>query len=265
MDFDKKLRKVVKKNNSLVCVGLDSDFDRLPNRFKQLKHPQFEFNKWIIDQTYDLVCAYKPNFAFYEAKGEKGWKELRMTIEYVKDLHSGVQMIADAKRGDIGSTNKGYVKSLFDDLRFDAVTVHPYLGKEALKPFLDMKDKGIMVLCRTSNSGAGEFQDLKVDGKPVWQMVAEKVRDDWNKYGNCMLVVGATYPEELLKVRNLVGKMTLLVPGVGAQGADVKKTVKAGLNSKNSGMIINSSRGIIFNKNPRLAVKELRDKINKCR
>ncbi|MBU1085055.1 MAG: orotidine-5'-phosphate decarboxylase [Candidatus Beckwithbacteria bacterium] len=265
MRFIKKLEKVVKEKNSLVCVGLDSNFDKLPDRFKQLKCPQFEFNKWIIDQTVDFVCAYKPNFAFYEARGERGWLELRMTMEYLRHDHSGVVTIADAKRGDIGNTNQGYVKAIFDDLGFDAVTVNPYFGREALQPFLERKDKGIIVLCRTSNPGAGEFQDLKVDGKPVWQIVAEKVRDDWNKHGNCMLVVGATYPEELYKVRNLVKEMTLLVPGIGAQGGDVEKTIKAGLCSNKMGLIINSSRGIIFDKNPGLATMKLRDKINQYR
>ena len=188
-----------------------------------------------------------------------------MSMKFLRDYHSGVVIIADAKRADIGSTNEGYVQAIFDDLGFDAVTVHPYLGKEAMKPFLERKDKGVIVLCRTSNSGSGEFQDLRVQGKPVWQVVAEKVRDDWNKNNNCMLVVGATYPKELLKVRSLVKEMTLLVPGVGVQGGDLEAVMKVGLSSGGKGMIINSSRGIIFSDNPNLAVKYLRDKINKYR
>lgn len=242
MNFQEKLDKIVKKNNSLVCVGLDQG--------------EFEFNQKIIDQTHDLVCAYKPNFAFYEARGEAGWRDLKLTIKYLQEEHQEIVTIADAKRADIGSTNAGYVKAIFDDLQFDAVTVNPYFGREALQPFLDRQDKGIIILCKTSNPGSGEFQDL------VWEKVARNVAKEWNKNNNCMLVVGATYPEELKKVREIVGDMTLLVPGIGAQGGDVAKTVKAGLNSKEAGMIINSSRGIIFADNPRAEAQKLRDEIN---
>ncbi len=163
-----------------------------------------------------------------------------------KKKHSEMPIILDAKRGDIDSTNKGYIKYAFDYLGVDAITVHPYLGQQALKPFLERIDKGIFVLCRTSNRGAGEFQDLPVGKKTLYQVVAQKVVKEWNKKGNCMLVVGATYPEELVKVRKIVGEMTILVPGIGSQGGDVEKTVKAGLNSKKRGLIINSSRAIIF-------------------
>lgn len=251
MKFVNKLEKIAKKNNSLVCVGLDQ--------------ASFEANKKVIDQTHDLVCAYKPNFAFYEAEGEMGWESLKKTVEYVKKYRSGTEsgtrpvVIGDAKRADIGNTNKGYVKAVFDDLRFDAVTVNPYFGKEALEPFLEREDKGIIVLCKTSNPGSGEFQD------GVWPKVAENVVKNWNKNNNCLLVVGATYPDELQQVREIVGDMWLLVPGIGAQGGEVEKTVKAGLNSQKMGMIVNSSRGIIFNENPRQACKELKDEINKYR
>lgn len=245
MNFQEKLDKIVAKNNSLLCVGLDQG--------------EFEFNQKIIEQTHDLVCAYKPNFAFYEALGTKGWENLKKTVEYLRTFHSGVVTIADAKRADIGNTNAGYVKAIFDDLQFDAVTVNPYFGREALQPFLDRKGKGIIILCKTSNPGSGEFQDL------VWEKVAKNVAHDWNKNNNCMLVVGATYPKELKKVRQIVGEMTLLVPGIGAQGGDVAKTVKAGLNSKAAGMIINSSRGIIFADNPRAEAQKLKDQINQYR
>lgn len=245
MNFQEKLDKIVKKNNSLVCVGLDQG--------------EFEFNQKIIDQTHDLVCAYKPNFAFYEALGVKGWENLKKTVEYLQRYHSGVVTIADAKRADIGNTNMGYVTSIFDELGFDAVTINPYFGQEAIQPFLDRKDKGIIILCKTSNPGSGEFQDL------IWEKVAINVTKNWNKNNNCALVVGATYPEELKKVREIVGEMTLLVPGIGAQGGDVEKTVKAGLNSQKAGMIINSSRGIIFSDNPRAEAQKLRDEINKYR
>lgn len=265
MKFQSKLDKIVKKNNSLLCVGLDSNLDKIPEKFKKLANPQFEFNKWVIEQTHDLVCAYKPNLAFYEMMGEKGMRDLKLTMEYLRKNYPEICTIADAKRGDIGSTNEGYVKAVFDWLGFDAITLHPYLGKEALEPFLERKDKGLFILCRTSNPGAGEFQDLEIEGKRLWQKVAEQVRDEWNENNNCMLVVGATYPEELGEIRKMVGEMTLLVPGIGAQGGEVEKTIKAGVNSKGKGMIINSSRGIIFSDNPRQAAKELRDEISKYR
>jgi len=245
MKFQEKLDKIVAKNNSLLCVGLDQG--------------EWEFNKKIIDQTHDLVCAYKPNFAFYEALGVRGWENLKKTVEYLRNKYPEIVTIADAKRADIGNTNQGYVTAIFDELKFDAVTVNPYFGREALQPFLDRKDKGIIVLCKTSNPGSNEFQDL------VWQKVAENVAKDWNKNNNCLLVAGATYSEELKKVREIVGEMTLLVPGIGAQGGDVEKTVKAGLNSHKAGMIINSSRGIIFSKNPRLEAQKLKEEINKYR
>ncbi len=252
-----------KQVNSLVCVGLDSEYEKLPANFKDQEFPQFEFNKWIIDETAEFVSAFKPNSAFYEARGEKGWFQLKLTIEYIKNKYPDIFTILDAKRADIGNTNNGYVKAVFDDLGFDAITLHPFLGQEALKPFLDRADKTSIILCRTSNPGAGEFQDIiAVDGKTLWQTVAQKVSTDWNKNNNCMLVVGATYPKELAEVRKLVGDMTILVPGVGAQGGDVEATVKAGLNSEKLGMIINSSRGIIFSENPGEEAKKLRDEIN---
>jgi len=266
MTFTQKLIKIVKKNNSLLCVGLDSDIENLPEEFKAKKYPQFEFNKFIIDKTYDLVCAYKPNSAFYEAKGAKGIEELKMTVDYIKNKDSDIVIILDAKRADIGSTNKGYAKFTFDYLKADAITLHPYLGKEAIGPFLEKADKGCIIVCRTSNSGAGEFQDLVSSGKKLYQQVALNVVKNWNTNKNCLLVVGATYPKELADVRKLAGdEIWFLVPGIGAQGGDVEKTVRAGQNSKGTGMIINSARGIIFSKNPEQAGKELRDKINKYR
>ncbi|PIP52195.1 orotidine-5'-phosphate decarboxylase [Candidatus Beckwithbacteria bacterium CG22_combo_CG10-13_8_21_14_all_01_47_9] len=245
MNFQEKLDNIVKKNNSLVCVGLDQG--------------ELEFNQKIIDQTHDLVCAYKPNFAFYEALGSKGWENLQKTVDYLRAKYPEVITIADAKRADIGNTNNGYVTAIFDELKFDAVTVNPYFGREALQLFLDQKDKGIILLCKTSNPGSGEFQDF------VWEKVATNVAKNWNKNNNCLLVVGATYPEELAQIRKIVGEMTLLVPGIGTQGGDVAKTVKAGLNSTKAGMIINSSRGIIFSANSRAEALKLRDEINKYR
>ncbi len=248
--------------NSLLCVGLDSNFDRLPKRFLQQDRPQFKFNQWIIDQTHECVCAYKPNLAFYEARGAAGWQELKLTLEYLKSEHPDIFLIADAKRGDIGSTNQGYVQAIFDELAFDAITLHPYLGQEALQPFLDRADKVSIILCRTSNPGAGEFQDLTANKKPLWQKVAENVVEKWNQNKNCMLVVGATYPEELEQVRQITGSMPLLVPGIGAQGGDLEAVLAAGLNKQDRGLIINSSRSIIFADDPGLEAKKLKDNIN---
>lgn len=251
--FQLKLDAMIAKNNSLLCVGLDSDIKKLPKHLKKEKYPQFVFNKAIIDATYDLVCAYKPNSAFYEARGASGIAELKMTCDYLRITYPDIPIILDAKRGDIGSTNDGYVAYAFDYLGVDAITLHPYLGREAIQPFLDRKDKGCIILCRTSNPGAGEFQDLNVfTGKPaesplkLYQHIAKKVRNEWNGNRNCSLVVGATYPEELEVVRSIVGDMTILVPGLGAQGGNIEKTLKAGINSDGAGLIINISRAILF-------------------
>lgn len=257
-----KYNQRVDKVNSLVCVGLDSDFEKLPDRFKDKEFPQFEFNKWIIDQTAQYAAAFKPNSAFYEARGDQGLRELKMALDYIHEKHPDVFTIYDAKKADIGNTNNGHVAYIFGWLGFDAVTLNVYPGKEALKPFLDKADKACIFWCRSSNPGAGEFQDLVVNGKPLWQVVTEHISSLWNYNNNCMLVAGATYPEELKKIRSIVGDMTLLVPGLGAQGGDVKATVQAGLNSDKRGMIINSSRGIIFATDPAEEAKKLRDEIN---
>lgn len=232
--------------NKFVCVGLDNG--------------DFEFNKQVIDQTADLICAYKPNIAFYEAEGGGGWEALEKTCRYIRENHPDIFLLLDAKRGDIGNTNEVYVKAVFDNLGVDAVTVHPYLGKESLQPFLDKKDKGIFVLVKTSNPGAGEFQDLKIGNKPLYQVIAEHIVD-WNVNGNLAAVVGATYPEELKIVREIVGDIPILIPGIGAQGGDLAGTLKNGLNSKKQGLIINSSRGIINASDPRKATEELNSQI----
>lgn len=257
-----KYQQRVEQAKTMVCVGLDSNIERLPQSFLEKEQPQLEFNKWIIDQTEQNVCAYKPNLAFYEARGEQGWQELKLTLDYLHQNYPQIFVIADAKRADIGSTNQGYVRAIFDELDFDAVTLSPYLGREALKPFLDREDKVSILLCRTSNPGAGEFQDLEAEGKPVWLHVAENVANNWNQYHNCMLVVGATYPGELGKVRQVVGEMPLLVPGIGAQGGDLEAVLEVGLNSQSQGLIINSSRSIIFSENPGQAAAKLKQQIN---
>lgn len=255
----------VEQIDSLLCIGLDSRLDRLPARFQDAELPQYEFNRWIIEQTHSYVSAYKPNLAFYEARGEQGWHELKLTMDYLHQKHPDILTIGDAKRADIGSTNEGYVSALFDWLGFDAVTLHPYLGREALRPFLSRADKGCIILCRTSNPGAGELQDLQVDGKPLWQIVAERVRDEWNTNGNCMLVVGATYPDELRQIRAVVSDMIVLVPGVGTQGGDVEKVMQVGLDSGGKGVIVSASRSIIFADDPGAAAQQLRTLINQYR
>jgi orotidine-5'-phosphate decarboxylase len=260
-----KYNRRVERVNSLLCVGLDSRFDRIPERFQQAAQPQYAFNRWIIDQTHAYASAYKPNIAFYEARGLAGLRDLQLTLDYLRDTHPDIVTICDAKRADIGSTNEGYVTAIFDTLGFDAVTLNPYLGREALEPFLERADKGCIILCRTSNPGAGELQDLVVGDRPLWEEVARQVVTGWNSKGNCMLVAGATYPDELRRVREIGGDMILLVPGIGAQGGEVEQTVRAGLNSAQRGMIINSSRSIIFDPDPAEAAHALRDAINRYR
>lgn len=260
-----KYNKRAKKVDSLVCVGLDSDFEKIPEKFKDTEFPQFEFNKKIIDQTQKHVSAYKINTAFYEARGEVGVKELKLSIDYLKKNHPDIFTICDAKRADIGNTNKGYMEFIFDWLGFDAVTLNPYLGKEALEPFLNRKEKVNIILCRTSNPGAGEFQNLKIESQALWQMVAKRIKNEWNYNDNCMIVIGATRPEEIKTTRKILPNITFLVPGVGKQGGDAGEVVKNGLNSQGLGLIINSSRSIIFSDNPSKSTKKLKGEINKYR
>lgn len=270
-----------------VCVGLDSEFEKIPESAHRsgnesdvsVANTVVAFNRAIVEATRDIVCAYKPNIAFYEAHGEEGNNALQRTIVDIHTIAPKVPVILDAKRADIGNTNAGYARAAFESLRADAITVHPYLGGEALQPFLDCADRGIIVLCRTSNPGAGEFQDvwkvlatlepgekrdefkrfekrlghqLHAGGVPLYQYVAFRVAEYWNKDGNCAVVVGATYPEELREVRRIVGDMPILIPGIGFQQKDVpleqqvEQVVSAGKDSRGQGMIINSSRGIIF-------------------
>jgi len=244
MNFKDKFKKIVKKNNSLVCVGLDPVIEKFPKHLLKKADPFFQFNKSIIDATNDLACAYKPNIAFYEAEGLKGLKSLEKTCHYLRKKHPKIIIVLDAKRADIDSTNLGYAKMAFNFLGVDAITLHPYLGREAISPFLKLKDKYFFVLCRTSNPGAKEFQDLKVNkGKKLYIYLAEQVVKKWNKNNNCGLVVGATYPRELKEVRQIANNLIFLIPGIGAQGGDLKKTIAA----DNSGQyLINSSRGIIY-------------------
>lgn len=266
-NFLEKYNHRVATVNSLVCVGLDSELSRLPAEFQQKKYPQFEFNTWIIEQTHEFVAAYKPNAAFYEAQGDKGIQELKLTVEYLQANYCDIPIILDAKRGDIESTNQGYVKFAFDWLGVDAITLHPYLGKAALQPFLEREDKGCIILCKTSNKNSNEFQDLIVDtvGTKMWEQVAQQVAQKWNEHGNCLLVVGATYPNELKRARELTGEMTFLVPGLGVQGGECQATVTAGINSSKAGLIMSASRSIIFASNPKQAAAHLQQEINQYR
>lgn len=274
-NFMELLRKKFSKGK-FVCVGLDSELGKIPKsvyayvtRGKKvlvsIRTTIVAFNKAIVDATADLACAYKPNSAFYEKEGVEGLLALRDTVAYIRKVAPDVPVIYDAKRGDIGDTNTGYAASASDYLGADAITVHPYLGgPDALKPFLDQKDKGVIVLCRTSNKGAGEFQDqiVIVNGAcqiPLYQYVAKQVTEEWNKNGNCMLVAGATYPDEIREIRNIAGDIPLLIPGIGAQGGNLEQTVLAAMDSCGGGFIINSSRGIIYASNGRNFAKAARD------
>jgi orotidine-5'-phosphate decarboxylase len=253
MNFKEKLSNVVEKNDSLLCVGLDIDEDKIPKSISP-----FEFNKKIIDATKDLVCAYKLNMAFYEVFGKKCFELIERTVDHIPD---DIVVILDGKRNDIGNTAKKYAKSLFEALKADAVTVNPYLGIDGIKPFLEYKNKCSFILCRTSNPSAREFQDLISNDKSIYEKVAEKIKD-WNKIGCCGAVVGATYPEELKNIRKILGEDTpLLIPGIGKQGGDLKKAVKYG--GKNT--IIVSARSIIYAKKPREEALKLREKINEFR
>lgn len=247
LSFSNKLNKSIDTNNSLLCVGLDPVMEKLPSHLQHDEHAFFEFNKAIIDATSDLVCAFKPNSAFYEALGPDGIKQLKDTVDYINTTYPDIPVILDAKRADIGTTNKGYTWYAFDYLNVDAITLQPYLGGEALEPFLSITDKGMIILCRTSNPGANEFQDLVSNDQPLYEHVAKTVATKWNSNNNCLLVVGATYPDEMGKIREIVGNdMVFLVPGVGAQGGDIAETMKKGLGSNKRGLIISSSRDIIF-------------------
>lgn len=264
MNFVEKLAEVVRKNQSRLCVGLDPDPGLMPDGIGV-----FEFNKAVIDATRDLVCAYKPQFAFYEALGQEGMAALRQTIEYIP---GEIVTIADAKRGDIGNTSRAYARAIFDDLGCDAATVNPYLGFDCIEPFIEYREKGVFVLCRTSNPGAADFQSLRCETEsgllPLFEIVARKA-SQWNKYGNIGLVVGATFPEELRQVRQGYPEMPLLIPGIGAQGGDLALTVRYGADSKGERTIVNSSRQIIYASRgkdfataARGAALELRDQIN---
>lgn len=244
MKFMEMLRSAWDRHDSLLCVGLDPDPAKIPESLRRGPQPIFAFNRAIVDATADLVCAYKPQIAHYAAEGAED--ELRATIAYIHERCPGVPVILDSKRGDIGSTAAMYAREAFARYGADAVTVNPYLGTDGLKPFLDYADKGVVILCRTSNPSARELQDVAVGTGKLYHHVARLAVSQWNAHGNALLVVGATYPQELGEIRALVGDMPLLVPGIGAQGGDVEAAVRHGRDAHGTGMIVNSSRGILF-------------------
>lgn len=246
MSFIEKLKNAWASNNSLLCVGLDPDTDKFPHALQSLAKSDaiFAFNKAIIDATHDLVCAYKPQIAYFAA--ESAEVALEKTIQYIHTHYPHIPVILDAKRGDIGSTAQQYAIEAFERYNADAVTVNPYLGFDSVTPFTAYAERGTILLCRTSNSGAADLQDLPVDGIPLYQKVAITARDQWNGNNNCLLVVGATWPEQMAEVRKLVGDMPFLVPGVGAQGGDVAAMVKAGQTADGTGLIISSSRAVLY-------------------
>ena len=262
MNFIDKLLNISRKNESLLCIGLDPNPDLMP------KVGILEFNKAIINATCDLVCAYKPNLAFYEALGIEGLTILEKTVEHIP---ADMPIIGDAKRGDIGNTAKAYAKALFSTLGFDAATVNPYLGFDSIEPFIGYQDKGVFILCRTSNRGASDFQALRcLGGLSLYEMVAHKAKE-WNVYGNIGLVVGATYPEELKKVRSICPEMCLLIPGIGAQGGDLALAVSYGVDARGEKALINVSRQVLyasqekdFAQAARNMAEKMRNQINSC-
>jgi len=242
-----ELTAQIKKKNSFLCIGLDVDLNKIPKHLLELEDPIFAFNKAIIDATHHLCVAYKPNTAFYEAYGIKGWKSLEKTIQYLNKKHPEIFTIADAKRGDIGNTSTMYAKAFFEDLAFDSVTVAPYMGKDSVEPFLAFKDKHTIMLALTSNEGAFDFQTKKVDDKELYKQVLETSKN-WENSENLMYVVGATKAEYFADIRKIIPNSFLLVPGVGAQGGNLQDVCKYGM-SDTVGLLINSSRGIIYASN----------------
>lgn len=237
----------IQAKKSFLCIGLDVDLDKIPKHLLALDNPIFEFNKAIIDATHHLCVAYKPNIAFYEAYGLKGWQALKQTIDYINKNHPEIFTIADAKRGDIGNTATMYAKAFFDDLQFDSITVAPYMGKDSVEPFLDFKEKHTIMLALTSNEGAFDFQTLSIGNTTLYQKVLE-VSKTWKNSQNLMYVVGATKTEYFKEIRKIVPNSFLLVPGIGAQGGSLNDVCKYGLND-NVGLLINSSRAIIYASN----------------
>jgi orotidine-5'-phosphate decarboxylase len=244
--FIDKLSAAWTANNSLLCVGLDPDIARFPAHLQQQPDAIFAFCKAIIDATADSACAFKPQIAYFAAL--RAEDQLEAICDYLRKNHPHIPIVLDAKRGDIGATAEQYAREAYERYGADAVTVNPYMGSDSVAPYMEWKDRGVIILCRTSNPGGSDLQFLKADGKPIYQHVAQLVADKWNTNGQCGLVVGATFPDELAQVRKIVGNMPLLVPGIGAQGGDIQATMNAGKTANGSGMMINSSRAILYAK-----------------
>jgi orotidine 5''-phosphate decarboxylase, subfamily 2 len=244
MTFIQKLNVAWEQSDSLLCVGLDPNWAKIPEHIKEEPDPIFAFCKAIIDATHDLVCAYKPQIAYFA--GLEAEDQLQKVMNYLAETYPHIPIILDSKRGDIGSTAAMYAKEAFERFGADAVTINPYMGQDSAQPFLDYADKGVVLLCRTSNAGAKDIQDLEVNGAPVFEHVARMISNDWNTNNNCCIVVGATWPEQMQRLREATGDMPFLVPGVGAQGGDVEALVAAGQTENGRGLIINSSRAVLY-------------------
>ena len=243
----KNIINQIKAKKSFLCVGLDTDIKKIPQHLLSEEDPVFAFNKAIIDATAEYAVAYKPNTAFYEVYGAKGWASLEKTINYIKENHPEIFVIADAKRGDIGNTSANYARAFFETLRADAITVAPYMGVDSVEPFLGFDEKWVILLALTSNKGSKDFQYLNAEGKELYKNVLLKSQE-WADDNKMMYVVGATHPEELGEIRKMLPNHFFLVPGVGAQGGDLQAVAKFGLNDQ-IGMLVNSSRGIIYASN----------------
>jgi orotidine-5'-phosphate decarboxylase len=259
--FEARARQI----DSLLVVGLDPDFERLPPSIRQFADCQFRFNRRIIEQTHMHAAAYKLNTAFYEARGAAGWADLERTIGLLRANYPDILTIADAKRGDIGNTSAAYATAFFDTLGFDAITVQPYLGGDALRPFLERPDHAAIVLCHTSNPGAGEFQALPAPVRPLWQVIAQQAITQWSDHDNVMLVIGATAPDEIAEARQAFPATTFLLPGIGAQGGNLVQAIRAGVRPDGLGLMISASRSIHFSDSPAVAAHELRQAINLAR
>ena len=242
--FSERIGRAHAAAGSLVCVGLDPDLARLPDDLRSDPQPLLAFNRRIVDATHDLCAAYKPQIAFYSALGKES--ELVASIRYIRERAPAALVILDAKRGDIGNTAEAYAREAFERYDADAVTVNPYMGEDAVLPFLARPDRGAILLCRTSNPGGHDFQDLLVEGVPLYRRVAQRAAARWNRNGNLMLVVGATRPQELAELRRAHPELSFLVPGIGAQGGDLEATLAAGLDGAGKGLLISSSRAVIY-------------------
>ena len=265
MDFLSKLEELQEKNNSLLCVGLDPDLEKMRKGFSFAEKGKslFEFSKWIINKTAKFVCAYKPNTAFFEAYGVEGLDQLKKTFLYLQNEYQGIPIILDAKRADIENTAKMYAKSVFDYGGADATTVYPHLGLDSIEPFLSYSDRHTFLLVKTSNPDSGTFQNLKTEKGPYYLAVCKQIKK-WNRQ-NIGIFVGATYPTEIRKLREIFPDKIFLSAGVGTQGADLEKSVKAGIDKQKRGIIFNASRSIIYSQDPRKSAQKLRDEINRYR